>query len=299
MLVHKPSLSLPCCYCILWNAFTQTNIHREYDNLTSLPRDAFIYVYDFFPHLLEYKKKRTHFITVGCYVNMCTEKETQKKEKKKQINSISHMEFMIFYVNCGTRLEYYMRSLTSIQSSTSRVYAEKRKNNTHMKMRRWRQYEKNHTRKNYYHFFRLFSFAHALHIKTYPKITSETFYVFMNSVVAVRWYYQFSPLFCFFLPLSLWVSFSFYFYAFKETNEQTHIHTHKRIHWSNFTLHILHVKFLINKCTNMRTMCVYFFGEFRMRYNRNKLDKSIYAYVMSCISKRQCRTTIQMQFTCE
>lgn len=34
----------------------------------------------------------------------------EKMEKRIKNNSISHMEFMIFYVNCGTRLEYYMRS---------------------------------------------------------------------------------------------------------------------------------------------------------------------------------------------
>lgn len=52
-------------------------------------------------------------------------KEARRKwrsEEEEKNNSISHMEFMIFYVNCGTRLEYYMRSHRRTQKHNTHAH---------------------------------------------------------------------------------------------------------------------------------------------------------------------------------
>lgn len=181
MLVHKPSLSLPSLLLHFTERLYRTTEQRELGiRQLDEPTKRCIYLYIYvilFSHFLEYKKSEYILLPLGatwiCAQRMrhkAIEREIQRE--KKQINSISHMEFMIFYVNCGTRLEYYMRFLWHRYNLQHRECTQK--NNT----RRWED-EDNMRRttleKNYYHFFRLFSFAHALHIKTYPKITSENF----------------------------------------------------------------------------------------------------------------------------
>lgn len=89
------------------NNTNRTKVLLEYDEPTE--RCIYLYIIIFFFSILNTRGKKSEYILlplVGCFavnVNMWN-------REKKKIKSISHMEFMRFYVNCGTRLEYYMRS---------------------------------------------------------------------------------------------------------------------------------------------------------------------------------------------
>lgn len=97
-----------------WMLHTLLLLHSRCDanntNRTSTVgiRRAYREMHLFFS-ILNTREKKSEYILlplVGCFavnVNMWN-------REKKKIKSISHMEFMRFYVNCGTRLEYYMRS---------------------------------------------------------------------------------------------------------------------------------------------------------------------------------------------
>lgn len=98
-----------CCYCIR-DAMRTTPIEQvllEYGEPTE--RCIYLYIIIYFFSILNTRGKKSEYILlplVGCFavnVNMWN-------REKMRIKSISHMEFMRFYVNCGTRLEYYMRS---------------------------------------------------------------------------------------------------------------------------------------------------------------------------------------------